>query len=334
MRVQHRESFKPDGRRSGSRSYQLYGLRIRSPWKIPCPETSADRELADVELSRAPASLFEKVSAQGQVRSTAGSWVQHTPLYDGSTYLCWRELFEFLISADGRQVLGHPLQRASLEAFQTYLLGQVLSYAMLRFGIESIHATALVVDGEAFAILGDCGYGKSTLAAACLKAGHRLLTDDLLIVKEEGNGILAYPGPSRIKLFPRIARRLLGPQARGTPMNNLTHKLVIPLEAHQSCREAVPLKAIYVLRPPDGRPAPDKVTIRGMNRRQAIVSVIANTFNCTVREPHRLKQQLSHAARLVSHIPIKYLSYPRELARLSEVVGTLRADMAQSSRQR
>jgi len=248
-------------------------------------------------------------------------------------YLQWCGLFEFLISADGRRVQGRPLQKASLEAFQTYLLGQVLSHAMLRRGIESIHATALTVNGEAFALLGDCGYGKSTLAAACVKAGHRVLTDDLLIAKEHGGRFLAYPGPPRLKLFPRIARRLLGRQALGTPMNNLTRKLVIPLGERQACRAPVPLRAWYVLRPPNQRSAPKGVSIRTLTPRQALISLVANTFNCTVRDSDRLGGQLTHAAGIASRIPIKSLSYPRELSRLAEVVERIGADLDRSSRE-
>ena len=314
-----------------SRSYCLYGLTVRSPWRIPCPQARNGGKVADVDLCAGQAPFFAR--ARGPAWATApasrnSEWLQRTQLPDGSMYLQWRELFEFMISADGRRVQGRPLQKASLEAFQTYLLGQVLAHAMLRRGIESIHATALVVDGKAFALLGDCGFGKSTLAAACVRAGHRVLTDDLLIVKEQGGQLLAYPGPPRLKLFPRIARSLLGRQARGTAMNKLTRKLVIPLRADQSCRTAVPLKALYVLRPPSQRFAPTKVTIRTLTPRQAVISLVANTFNCTVRDSDRLGRQLSHAAQIAARVPIKTLCYPRELSRLAEVVDRVSADLA------
>ena len=52
----------------------------------------------------------------------------------------------------------------------------------------------------AVAFLGDSGFGKSSLAAYLLSAGDRLVTDDLLLL-QESEGFLAYPGPPRIKLF-------------------------------------------------------------------------------------------------------------------------------------
>ncbi|PYT92309.1 MAG: hypothetical protein DMG36_15620 [Acidobacteria bacterium] len=82
-------------------------------------------------------------------------WFHYAPLEDGSDYLRWTGLFEFLISADGRRIAARTLTDISQEAFQTYLLGQVLSFALLKQGIESLHSTVVAVDGGAVAILGD-----------------------------------------------------------------------------------------------------------------------------------------------------------------------------------
>ena len=46
---------------SASRSYRLYGLKVRSPWQIPCPEARDDGEVPDVELCAAPAPFFAQL---------------------------------------------------------------------------------------------------------------------------------------------------------------------------------------------------------------------------------------------------------------------------------
>jgi len=88
---------------------------------------------------------------------------------------------------------------------------------LLKQGIEPLHCTAVVVNGGAVGFLGDCGYGKSSLAAAFLQAGYPLLTDDLLVLKEEGRHFLAYPSFPRIKLFPEMAEAFLGDRVAATP---------------------------------------------------------------------------------------------------------------------
>jgi hypothetical protein len=170
------------------------------------------------------------------------------------------------------------LRAGSGEVFQTYLLSQVLSFSLLKQGIEPLHATAVVLNGEAIGFIGNCGYGKSSLGAAFLRRGHRLLTDDLLVVKEYDHGFYGYQGPPRIKLFPEIAKRLLGERVNGTPMNNLTRKLIIPLDHHQSCETAAPLKAIYVLRPPTVRSQAKRITIKPLRQRQALIVLSRQQF--------------------------------------------------------
>ena len=141
---------------------------------------------------------------------------------------------EFLISPDGRQITGRQYDEAHEESFQVYLLGQALSYALVKQGFEPLHATAIVVDGTAAVLLGNSGFGKSSLAACFLDAGHRLLTDDLLILRPTSRGIMAYPGPPRIKLFPKLARRFRHEAARGIAMNLESKKLILPLGHAQS----------------------------------------------------------------------------------------------------
>jgi hypothetical protein len=200
---------------------------------------------------------------------------------------------------------------------------------LLKQGIEPLHATVVVVDDHAVAFLGDSGYGKSSLGAAFLRAGHRLLTDDLLVITENKRRFIAHPGPPRIKLFPEIAKTLLGEQTTGTPMNPTTTKLVIPLSSRQSTQTAMPLRAIYVLRPPSPRARGKKITIRSFPQREACLALVANTYNTVLKEPDRLAQQFDLAARLASNIPVKALSYPRTLARLPAVLEAIRADLAQ-----
>jgi hypothetical protein len=200
---------------------------------------------------------------------------------------------------------------------------------LIKLGIEPLHSTTVVINGKAVAFAGDCGYGKSTLGASFVQAGHALLTDDLLVVREEDYGFMAYPGPPRLKLFPDIAKRLFGRGINGTPMNNLTPKLVIPLEqdAKVFWRDATPLKAIYVLTPPTGGSRSHRITIRLLSPRRAFVELLKNTFNTVVVDPARLRRQFDLAARLVGKVPVKSVSFPRRLARLPAVRETILAEV-------
>jgi hypothetical protein len=318
------------GRLEGQRSYRLYGVHLKRVVPLPGPELVNSGKVG-IELFNGSASLFSRARREAGMRPEEEDWFAHARLSDGSDYLRWSGLFEFLISADGRRIACRELNGASPESFQTYLLGQVLSFALLKQGIEPLHSTAVVINGEAVAFLGDCGYGKSSLGAAFLQRGHRLLTDDLLVLKEDGDRFVAYPGPPRIKLFPNIARSLLGDRVNGTPMNNQTSKVVIPLGQNEtvSPEGVFPLKAIYVLTPPRASSRSPRITVRLLSPRRAFVELIKNTFNAVIVEPPRLERQFDLATRLAARVPVSSLSYPRNTDRISQVCQSILHEVTQ-----
>ncbi len=196
------------------------------------------------------------------------------------------------------------------EAFQVYLLGQAISFALVKSGFEPLHATRVVVDGDAIAFLGDSGYGKSSLAACFLEDGHRLLTDDLLIIEEASDRFLAYPGPPRIKLFSQMARRFLGDSGSGVPMHASTLKRVLPLEPARVSTQVTPLKAFYAIASPQEATQEQGVRIAPVSSREAFVLLMANVFNYVIVDSVRLHQQFAAMAALAA-VPMKKIYYPR-----------------------
>jgi hypothetical protein len=306
--------------------YHLYGLYLRSQWSLPCPEQKRFG-LPEVKLLEGPSSLFSETYLRTKREKNAKAFFHYTHLQDGSTYIRWSGLFEFLISSDGCSIIGHPLKNASKEAFLNYLLGQTLSFAMVKQGIEPLHSTVIIIDDGAVGFIGDCGYGKSCLGASFQQTGYPLLTDDLLVLKENNGSFLAYPGLPRIKLFPKIAKKLMGGKVKGVPMNNLTSKLILPLDRHQFASNPMPLSSIYVLTPPAAGLRPKRVTIRRLSQRRAFLSLLKNTFNTKVTEPERLKRQFTFFTQVVSKVPIKTLSYPRTIKSLPFVRETIINDL-------
>ncbi len=313
--------------------HRLYGLLVESAYPLA---SSADDDpalgvgVADVTLRRGQSSDFSRVAKQMRRGVSGRTWFEHRRLPDGRDYLRWPALYEFLVSADGRRILGRQIShRVSDETFQTYLLSQLVSFSLLKLGMEPLHATAVVIHGKAVAFLGDCGEGKSTLAAACLKAGHQLLTDDVLVLKEDDSRLMAYPGPPRLKLMPATAKRVLGAHVNGSPMNPLTSKLILRLAPEQSVATPMPLHACYALRSSLAR-ASSRVTIRCLSAVSAWRALTAGTFNLVVRDPTRLQTHFAWASRLASRAAVKSLSYPRSLRELPRVVDAIAADVGSS----
>jgi hypothetical protein len=146
--------------------YQLYGLHVRSRQRLSLAEGSWENgpcgEFVDVEIEPAPGSRFARVTSG--ITLDPYEWIHHHELLDSWSFLRYDGLFEFLVAPRGDRILFHHLGEAPTESFQTYLLGRVFSYALVKMGYEPLHAATVVVDGCAVAFLGASTFGKSTLA--------------------------------------------------------------------------------------------------------------------------------------------------------------------------
>jgi hypothetical protein len=311
------------------RVYNLYGFRLQSEMQLACPLVETPTLRPDIELVEYSASDLHRACEPGGMLLETSDFYEFTRLHDGSIHLRWPGLFEFLVSADGNRIGWRNLDGTRREAFQEYLLGQVLSFAMLVRGVEPLHATAVVVEEGAVAFLGDSGYGKSTLGASFVRANYPLLTDDVMVLEKRGQQFVAHPGMPRIKLLPEMCGGLF--QGReGTPMNRFTRKTIFALKAQEHQMSAIPLRALYVLSPPRNRTC--KLTLRRMSESKAFLSVLKNTFNDVLLSPMRLKRQFEFAATVVANVPVKALSYPRTLSALPAVLNAVLSDLVQQGR--
>lgn len=306
-------------------SYRAYGLTLRSSVSL-AGLIAATPIKPDVRLQAGSPDRFARARAQVMPPQC---WFVHRQLTDRTTYLRWSGLFEFLIAPDGRRIVYRRETHGTLESFSVYLLGQVLSFSLLAFGIESLHGTVVDVDGEAVAFLGDCGYGKSTLGAALLARGCPILTDDVVALEKTNGRWTVHPGTARLKLFPTVARRLLGANVIGTPMNHGTSKLVLSLNDAQLARRPLPLKAVYVLSDPVRRARRGaRVQIDRLCAKEAFFGVIGAAFNLLVLERNRIANQFDFANQVIAGVPVRRLTYPRNLSLLPAVCDAVLADCA------
>ena len=309
----------PAGIRSsgGFRYYGLYGISLRSEIPLTYPERQAD-PVPDVTFLLGTQRWFAEVRDSIRCDDISTGWYEHAPCPDGSDFLSWPALFEFVVSADGRSVACGLLEKATPESFQTYMLGPVLSFALVKQGYEPLHATVVVVDGKGVAFFGRSGDGKSTLAASFLHAGHQILTDDLLLIRDVDAVPCGFPGPARIKLFPEVAERFQPLKSTRTPMNPDAQKLIVTLAGGEVPDGPVPMHGFFVL----DRPRDDNqtgVSVAPLSASKSLLAIVGATFNTRLRGNDRLKRQFLAAEQLTARLPIRRLTYPRTLSVLDEV---------------
>jgi hypothetical protein len=306
-----------------SRDYSLYGMAIRSEIPLSYRERGGWSP-PDVTISLQLPHWFGNARRDLADMDTSSSWYEYGVLPDGSDYLRWPSLFEFVVSADGRHVAAGQLANASAESFQSYLLGWVLSFALVKQGYEPLHATAVVVDGKAVAFLGTSGHGKSTLAASFLHCGHTLLTDDLLLIREIDGRFVAFPGPPRIKLFPHVAAQFQPRKVSLGPMNPESDKVMIALERHEVHDQPVPMHGFVVL---DVTEAPECLQLEPLSPHESFLALVAATFNDRLRAADRLQRQFRVSAAWTDRLSARRATYPRTFSALAAMQRAIVRDV-------
>ncbi len=301
-----------------SRRYRVYGLTLDTPLRLPLPSSTRIGH-PDLRFQPARASAFPPVIARPR------SWFHYRELESGGAHVRWRGLFEFIVSADGGTVHYRRLPRASDHSLGTYLLGHVASFSLVARGAEPLHGTAVTVGADAVVFLGDCGEGKSTLGAAMLRRGARIVSDDLIALSRRGRGLVVHPGPARLKLYRGIARAIIGrrPESR---MHRDTAKMIVPIRSHETVNQAVRLRAFYVLaRPTRGQRS--SIQLETLSPGDAVVELVRASFNLVVTSPERERIRFARASEIARLIPVKRLTYPRSLAALRNVCDLVMRDL-------
>src|SRR5205814_176172 len=107
----------------------VYGIAVVSDAPLALPDYS-EGVVGRVEYVSAPASVFQTAMQGVTFDPQSDSWYRYAFLRDGSTYVRWDTVGEFLVAADGRRITCRRADVSGDESFQVYMLGQALSFAL------------------------------------------------------------------------------------------------------------------------------------------------------------------------------------------------------------
>jgi hypothetical protein len=165
------------------------------------------------------------------------------------------------------------------------LLGPALVLALAMRGAWCLHASAVAFRGQCAVLLGDSGFGKSTLAAFLSDAGQPdwvLVADDIVPLAEDA---------SKIEVLPRF------PQP----------KLPIDEPPGLALPERLPLAHLFALAQRDDEGRPD---LQLLPPSEAVQTLVRHTAGSRLFVPELLARHLSFCARATEQVPVYRLSYP------------------------
>lgn len=292
----------------------LCGWRVRSALPLPelIPWPSADERPPDIviEEGAVPETLERSL--------TPGRYLMVDPA--GAVLLRIADGLRFLIRSGGRVTVDR-VDREDLDSWRLFFLGTVLGTLCHQRGVFPLHAATLRIDGRTLAIAGAPGAGKSTLAHALSRRGHRLVSDDVTVICDEGNRLEIKPA------FPRLNLWASTLDAAGISVTGLRRvrpqieKYDVPLEGNF---EIAPLSldAIVIL---GEAPAP---SLTKLMPTAALPAVQAHICQRQVAAALGSQRRLfATTARIVSTVPVYRLQRLKRFEDLEKVAALIEREM-------
>lgn len=212
---------------------------------------------------------------------------------------------------NGNKIIVSPFNENTEDEIRLYLLGTCMGALLMQRKIIPLHGSAIEIDGKAYAILGDCGAGKSTLAKAFLNRGYKLLTDDVIAItfsdKQEAFAMPSYP---QQKLWMESLNHFQLESNQFKPLIDRETKFAIPADVSQFINEKLPLAGMYELFITEN----EEISITQVTNMNRFYTVFNQTFrNFFLEELGLMEWHFETSAKLVSQVPIYKIERPRAI---------------------
>jgi hypothetical protein len=207
------------------------------------------------------------------------------------------------------------------------LLGPGFGALLHLRGIPPLHACAIDLGGRAIVIMGEPGAGKSTTAAAFVRAGYTVLADDTAALELASSAVLVAPGVTRLRVFADSANAL-GWTAEELPRVFSTadnpEKRYIDGRATAGTCGAVPVARLYLLKTRD--PASIAPDIQPIPARAAPAILFHNAYGMRYADRARHGKLFQDLARVAALVPLRHVRASDSLAALPRLVAALVED--------
>jgi hypothetical protein len=241
--------------------------------------------------------------------------------------LDFAHLTHFLV--DDKQILVHPRNHASPDLVSSRLFGPVMAYWLESQSTTVLHASAVATEIGAIAFLSHNGGGKSTLAAAMMRCGSRLLADDMLAVTTRSTAVQALPAYPEMRMWPDVARFFIDDLQSFTTVHPESPKLRIPVGAGtfgEFCQTPTLLRAMYL---PYRVPGCATPAIETLPRSEAARLLIRHSFvpqlAAVARDPG---ERLDAIVQLANTLPVMRIRVGGGPTCLDAVCECLSEDLA------
>lgn len=312
--------------------YALYGLVIRSDRLLDGLDAAPQGSNVDVDIVLSG-------TRQDEDRWNATPYYQGPPEPEGPPYVVVRrdatlgfwfryaDGTEFVLDREGTSIRAWWAEASTLEDTSMYLLGPLLGFALRLRGVLALHASAVLIDGRALALIGPGGAGKSTTAAAFAAAGVPVLSDDVVAVRVIDGVAMAYPSYRVLRLWDESEKILFGTMGQLPRLTPTWDKRALPLGREFPFHDKpAPLGDLFLLASRSDDPRAPYVEELGP--RDAFMAMLGNTYANYLLDDQMRGEEMRALDAVVRQRRVRRLVPHADPARLGALVGCVRAALA------
>ena len=300
--------------------YKIFGLTVGSEIALDILRVDLDHDEA-----KAPDIVFKR----GEIGHDILPMFEAPPVFDyeapEGVAMIWPGVGGFRIHSP-KSVTVQPFPTAPESYLAFPILGPIIGWLLHIRGISALHASALHWNGISVGFMGDKMAGKSTTAAAFIKDGASLITDDLLAFDQTE--------PDNPSILPAFAQLKLTENSLEAFTLSKSEKLPLVFEGFEKQQirlhdmHTIPAKchALFVLTRKGDAPK-----INWYDGGEGLKSLMRYSYNVRFgNAPLKLQNRAKHFrqyASLSQQIRIGELCIPAGLERLCETVDYVRQSL-------
>lgn len=291
--------------------YKAFGLTISSDYALPeLPLVNNCDSLTDIVIMKVDLSQI---------------WAEESNPND---YFVVKEdfvLFQvpkvatYLIN-NGNEIYVSPMVGSAEDQVRLFILGTCMGVILMQRNILPLHGSAIVIDGKSYAIVGDAGVGKSTLALAFLKRGYQLLSDDVIPVTLSEDGIpIVTPAYPQQKLWLESLSEFGIESKHLRPIIDRESKFAVPV-SDQFFTKPVGLAGIFELT----RTEDEEVKVSPIVNLEGLHTLFHHTYrNFLIKRLDMMEWHFSITAKMMEHLNIYQISRPITRFTANELVDLI-----------
>ena len=232
----------------------------------------------------------------------------------------------FFVDAAAERLWGTCLPPLTSEDVATYLLGPVMGFVLRRRNVMALHASAVCIGGQAFALCGESQAGKSMTAAALALRGIPVLCEDITPLIEEHGRFQVEPGYPRVCLWPDAVEKLCGARDALPRLTPTWEKFFLPLDGRNAKfeEERRVVSAVYLFAPRVAEA--DAPRIETMSAREALLDLVQNTYMNWLLDRRQRAAEFDTLCKLVTQVPIRRIVPHLDPGRIGSLCELIVAD--------